>query len=523
MQKRTQAALEAFRLFMKKQLHNITIIGAGINGLVAANYLARAGHQVTLLERKDWVGGACIAETAEVDGIKQDYPLGATVLGLMQDFVWQETGLADRLQAWAPRKPNLAFFPGSDQPARIYHDASQLHRELADKWGEQGDLTAFNNDSDRVVRFLQAGYRAGRPPSVEETIAELGAELTSLWITGSANNLLDHYLTAEQTKIYIAMNVIESGPVSLSEPYSAFIVPMMRSGSVFEGHYGFVRGGIWQITRELGQINQELGVDIVLSCDVQEVDMQTGIVRYENSAGPQTLASDHIVFATDPQTAARLSGDSALVQHTNEERVLGTAGKLSLMFRNPVRWNEGGGDTESDAVFRYFFAVDSIADFETATLAVVDGEDFVPGYFQVYCEGAGMRQQGLDEPFDRLVVFFKNLALGKSGEELAEVEAEVKQIILSHIENPEDCAWSRLLSPRDLQQTFGFPGGNIEHTMLVGGQSYSDRQYSEDAKRRFYQFGDFENASICGSSTYPCGSVTGTPGYMCVSELLRRK
>ena len=134
-----------------------------------------------------------------------------------------------------------------------------------------------------------------------------------------------------------------------------------------------------------------------------------------------------------------------------------------------------------------------------------------------------MRQQGLDEPFDRLVVFFKNLALGKSGEELAEVEAEVKQIILSHIENPEDCAWSRLLSPRDLQQTFGFPGGNIEHTMLVGGQSYSDRQYSEDAKRRFYQFGDFENASICGSSTYPCGSVTGTPGYMCVSELLRRK
>jgi phytoene dehydrogenase-like protein len=249
--------------------------------------------------------------------------------------------------------------------------------------------------------------------------------------------------------------------------------------------------------------------------------MQTGTIRYEISSGMQTLHSDHIVFATDPQTAARLSGDSALVQHTNEERVLGTAGKLSLMFRNPVRWKQGGGDPESDAVFRYFFAVDTMADFESATLAVLDGEDFAPGYFQIYCEGAGMRQQGLNEPFDRLVVFFKNLALGKTGEELAAVEAEVKQIILSHIENPEDCAWSRLLTPRDLQQTFGFPGGNIEHTMLVEGQSYFDRQYSEDAKRRFYQFGEFENASICGSSTYPCGSVTGTPGYMCVSEWLR--
>ena len=506
---------------MTKTPQNITVIGAGINGLVAANYLVRAGHQVTLLERNDRVGGACVSETVEVDGIQQDYPLGATVLGLMQDYVWRETGLADRLRIWAPGHPNLAFFPGTGQPARIYHDRLRLHREFADKWGERGDLTAFHTDEDRVVRFLQAGYRAGQPPSVEDTVTELGADLTALWITGSARTLLDHYLTAERTKLYIAMNVTESGPVSLSEPYSAFIVPMMSSGSVFDGHYGFVRGGIWQVTRELGRINQELGVDLVLSCTVHEVDTKTSTVRYENSSGPHTLHSDHLVLATDPQTAARLSGDSALVQHTNRERVLGTAGKLNLMFRNPVRWKHGSENPESDSVFRYFFAVNTVADFEAATLAVLDGEEFAPGYFQVYCEGAGMRQLGLDEPYDRLTVFFKNLALGKTGEQLAGVEAEVKQIILSFIANPEDCVWTRLLTPRDLQQTFGFPGGNIEHTMLVAGQSYFDRQYADDANRRFYQFGAFENVSICGSSTYPCGSVTGTPGYMCASELLR--
>lgn len=506
---------------MKNTSQNITVIGAGINGLVAANYLVRAGHQVTLLERSDRVGGACVSETVEVDGIQQDYPLGATVLGLMQDYVWRETGLADCLQIWAPGHPNLAFFPGTEQPTRIYHDTSRLHQEFADKWGEQGDLAAFHTDEDRVVRFLQAGYRAGRPPSVEDTVAELGTVLTALWISGSARALMDHYLSAERTKLYIAQNVTESGPVSLSESYSAFIIPMMSSGSVFGGYYGFVRGGIWQVTRELGRINQQLGVDLVMSCTIHEVDTNTGIVRYEDSSGHQTLHTDHMVFATDPQTAARLTGDAALLQHTSGERVLGTAGKLNLMFRNPVRWKQGSEDSESDAVFRYFFAVDTVADFETATLAVVDGEDFAPGYFQVYCEGAAMRHMGLDEPYDRLTVFFKNLALGKSGEELADVEAEVRQIILSHIANPEDCVWSRLLSPLDLQQTFGFPGGNIEHTMLVEGQSYFDRQYADDANRRFYQFGAFKNVSICGSSTYPCGSVAGTPGYMCASELLR--
>ncbi len=38
---------------MTKSPQNISVIGAGINGLVAANYLARAGHRVTLLERSD--------------------------------------------------------------------------------------------------------------------------------------------------------------------------------------------------------------------------------------------------------------------------------------------------------------------------------------------------------------------------------------------------------------------------------------------------------------------------------------
>ena len=506
---------------MTNTSRKITVIGAGINGLVAANYLARAGHQVTLLERSDRVGGACVSETVVVDGIQQDYALGASTLGLMQDFVWRETGLADRLQGWAVSHPDLVFFPGIEQPTRIYDDVSRLQRELADKWGELGDIAAFHADQDRVVRFLRAGYRAGQPPSVEKTIAALGAELTSLWITGSARNLLDHYLTAERTKVHIAMDVNESGPVSLSEPYSAFIIPMMSSGSVFDGYYGYVRGGIWQITRELGRINQELGVDLVLSCTVHEVDTKTGTVRCENAAGRRTLHSDHVVFATDPQTAARLTNDSALIEHTGNERVLGTAGKLNLMFRNPVQWKCGHEDPESNTAFRYYFATDTMAAFEAATLAVVNGEDFVPGYFQVYCEGAAMRHMGLVEPYERLAVFFKNLALGPTGEQLAEVETEVKEIILSDIANPEDCVWSRLLTPRDLQQTFGFPGGNIEHTMLVEGQSYFDRQYADNADRRFYQFGEFENVSICGSSTYPCGSVAGTPGYMCVSELLR--
>jgi phytoene dehydrogenase-like protein len=50
----------------------ILIVGAGINGLVAANYLQRSGCRVSMIERGDRVGGACVSGSATVDGVTQD-------------------------------------------------------------------------------------------------------------------------------------------------------------------------------------------------------------------------------------------------------------------------------------------------------------------------------------------------------------------------------------------------------------------------------------------------------------------
>ena len=297
----------------------------------------------------------------------------------------------------------------------------------------------------------------------------------------------------------------------------------MDSGSIFDGYYGFVRDGIWRVTEELAELNRELGVELRLGSTVHGVDFTKGELEYDRDGVRDTTSFDHLVFATDPLTAARLSGDSALVRSVEQKRFLGTSGKLTLFFREPVRWRDGPDGAAGDTAFRFIFAVDSIAAFEAATLRVIEGAtDYEPGYIQIYCEGAAMRQLRLVEPFDRLTLFFKNMAFDKRGDALRDVEAAVKAQVLARVANPEACVWSRLLAPRDLQQLFLFPGGNLDHTMLVGGQTFADRRFSADPETRFYAFGGWPNVSYCGAGAYPCGSIAGTPGYMCARQLIRQ-
>ena len=318
---------------------DILIVGAGINGLVAANYLQRSGCNVTMIERAERVGGACVSAVATVAGLTQHYALGASVLGLMQDFVFVETGLSSRLQTFVPEHAKFVHFPGDSEPAWIYREPMQLDRELANKWGEKGDVAAFRSDEAKVVRFLQDGYVSVTPPTIADAKGVRGDTLTELWISGSAKSLLDHYFTSERSKMYMAMTVTESGPVSLCDPYSAFTLPLMDSGSVFDGYYGFVKGGIWQITEELGSINAELGVKTHLSSKLVDVDAAKGSVLYEHTGSERKLEFDYLILGTDPLTATRLIGTPEQVKQTEGQRFRGSSGKLNRCSANQCAGN----------------------------------------------------------------------------------------------------------------------------------------------------------------------------------------
>lgn len=500
------------------------VIGGGINGLVAANYLQRNGYAVTLLERKDNTGGACTFETLELNGKSYDYPSAATVLGFMQDFVFEETGLSKNIELRCPEHPAVVWFQSSKEPCFMYSDIEMLKSELRDKWNEQGNVEGFYNDLARVCEFLYEGYRNAHVPTLESARAKLGEETSKLWITGSARKLLDHYFTSDQLKVFWAIEVNESGPVSIDSAYSAFTIPLLGSGTVFDGEWGFVKGGLWKLTEELSRINRELGVQIIESAQVLSVLPEKLEVAYAKNGEQKTISCDRVLFATDPLSAAKLLGDQELIADVSGKTALGSSGKLIMLFDKAIEWQNNTGAKDFDSAFKFIISVNNLDEFERTSQAVSDGgSDFVPGYFELYCEGAGMASLNADRGYDALTVFFKNLSLSKNGAELPEVKAAVENIILSRIENKQDHVASILLTPQDLKEKFFFPEGNIDHIELSEGQTFFARNFSPDPSSNFYQFGRHEQISYCAAGSYPCGSIAGTSAYICVQQLLRTK
>ena len=63
------------------------------------------------------------------------------------------------------------------------------------------------------------------------------------------------------------MTVIESGPASIYDPGTAFTIPLMDSGSVYDGYWGYVKTGIWKITESLTKINYDYYSEVSKSFD----------------------------------------------------------------------------------------------------------------------------------------------------------------------------------------------------------------------------------------------------------------
>jgi len=500
---------------MKK---NVVIVGAGVNGLVAANYLKKHDFNVTVLEKKNYVGGACVKDSTIINGKKIDFAQGATVLGMMPNFIYKETGLYKKIKTFCPENPKLVYFEKDNTPTRIFRDITLLEKELKDKWNEKGDVKAFRNDENKVIEFIQKIYKEGTPPNLDHAVNEIGKDLTKLWIKGSAKNLLDHYFTSEKTKVYMGMTVIESSPTSYNEKGTSFTIPLMDSGSIFGGYWGFVKQGIWKISDELLELNNELGIETILNSEIYDIDTNKGRISYTKNNLDSKIYYDYLLFCTDPLTPTKILNDNS--SHVEKRNYLGSSGKLTMFFKKPVEWKK---EKALETSFRFVFSQDTLDGLnDSGQMALKSQNNYTPGYIQIYPDGAAQRKLNNSENFDKIICFTKNFSFNKQSKDLLCAEQNIIEKISKLISNPEDLVGTKFLTPKDLNKTFFFPEGNIDHIAMDGSQNFSKRTFSSNPKTKFYNYNNYENIYYGGAGIFPCGSVAGTPGFMSSKQIISK-
>ena len=498
---------------MKK---NVVIVGAGVNGLVAANYLKKHDFNVTVLEKKNYVGGACVKDSTIINGKKIDFAQGATVLGMMPNFIYKETGLSRKIKTFCPENPKLVYFENDNTPTRIFRDIKLLEKELKDRWNEKGDVKAFRNDENKVIEFIQKIYKEGTPPNLDQAVNEIGKDLAKLWIKGSAKDLLDHYFTSEKTKVYMGMTVIESSPSSYNEKGTSFTIPLMDSGSIFGGYWGFVKQGIWKISDELLKLNNELGIETILNSEINDIDTNKGKISYTNNNLDYKICYDYLLFCTDPLTPKKILNDNS--SFIEKKNYLGSSGKLTMFFKKPVEWKK---EKALETSFRFVFSQDTLDGLnDSGQMALNSENNYIPGYIQIYPDGAAQRKLNNSENFDKIICFTKNFSFNKQSKDLLYAEQNIIEKISKLISNPEDLVGTKFLTPKDLNKTFFFPEGNIDHIAMDGSQNFDKRTFSSNPNSNFYNYSNYENIYYGGAGIFPCGSIAGTPGYMSSKQII---
>ena len=126
---------------MKQAGRHVIVIGGGHNGLVAACYLAKAGKKVTVLERRDILGGCASTETLW-PGFKISpaaYVISLFLPKIIKDLKLKENGL--RI---LPRDPACFKLTPDGKSFVLGHDAKENYKEIA-RFSEKDQIFAINN------------------------------------------------------------------------------------------------------------------------------------------------------------------------------------------------------------------------------------------------------------------------------------------------------------------------------------------------------------------------------------------
>ena len=519
---------------------DVVIIGGGHNGLACAAYLAKAGLDVLVLEKRGVVGGAAATE--------EPWPgyrvsSASYVVSLMPPQVVRELDLKRFGYEVSIVTPDY-FVPFPDGTAlTLWGDVERDAAAIA-RFNEH-DAAAyveFDRYFDRVARLLKDLLFVVPPnmnlrdlPKWAATAGRFrkwsGRDLheTVRLFTMSAADFLDEWFEDERVKGALATQAIIGAWCGPMTPGSAYVLMHHWIGEV-DGHagaWGWVKGGMGGISAAMARAAEAAGAEVRTDAEVDRVAINaSGQAVGVALADGSLIRAQRVVSCAHPITTylsligeERLPGD--VVRDVKRYRTRSGSVKLNVALSElPVfpSW-DGEGDLHKGLV-----AVSPSVEYlerawDDAKYGRMSEHPYVEVVFPTAHEPQGLAPEG-----KHLMLAFSQygpyeLAEGSWDEggrdeyaaRVLKALGEFAPSLESAVEHLE------VLTPRDIEDRFGLIGGNIMQGELTPDQLFSFRPIPGHGDYRTPVAGMY----LCGSGTHPGGGVMGVPGRNAASVILR--
>jgi phytoene dehydrogenase-like protein len=531
-----------------RRRYDVVIIGGGHNGLVCAAYLAGAGLDVCVLERRDVLGGAAVTEEFH-PGFRNS--TASYTVSLLNPKIIGDLRLAAHGLEIIPR-PLANFLPLPDGEGGGYLklgggiEATQAEVAKFSSRDAQR-LPAYYAMLDRVAGVLR-DLLLVTPPNVGGGIHALldawkvakrfraldlpGQRDVLDLFTKSAGDVLDGWFESAPIKAAFGFDAVVGNFASPYAPGSAYVLLHHVFGEVngLRGQWGHARGGMGAITAAMAR-----------ECAARNVTLRTGapvarvLVKGARAVGVE-LESGEVVDAA--RVVANVNPKLLFERLVAPEH-------LDADFRARIAGYRCGSGT-----FRMNVALSELPDFDVlpgkaAAQHHASGIILAPSlaymeraYFDARTTGwsrapivevviPSVVDDSLAPPGQHVASLFcqhvhPDLPAVAPGRTWDDAREEVADLMIETVNRAApnfraSVLGRRALTPLDLEREFGLVGGDIFHGALSLDQLFSARPVLGHGDYRAPVPGLY----LCGSGTHPGGGVTGVPGHNAAREILR--
>ncbi len=520
---------------------DVVIIGGGHNGLVTAFYLAKAGLKPLVLERRPQVGGAAITEEFHPGfrGPILSHTAGPLRADVVRDMQLEKHGLK-----FTNPEVAVASIAPDGRSLLLYHDSKRAAEEIAKN--SQKDAKGyldFEASIGKIGKVIGQAL-AMTPPNIDKPstgdlwgMLQTGRGIRNLgrkdmyrvlrWGPMAVADLASEFFESELLRGTIAARGIFG---TFLGPWSAgsALVLLIRAAADSHpaGSAQFAQGGAGAITQAMAAAARQAGAEINTGADVAEIRVKDGIATSVILANGDEITARAIISNADPKRTllnlvdpTHLSPD--FVQKVKNYRSMGTVAKVNLALSSlpefPALKTSANGNAlqgriqigyEIDYLERAFdeskYGNFSRAPYLEATIPSLTDPSLAPTgkhVMSIYMQYAPYKLKGADWDAQRA-------ALGETVvRTLSQYAPGLPQLIESH----------QIITPKDLENTYGLTGGHIFHGELALDQFFTMRPLLDWARYRT----PIQNLYMCGNGTHPGSGLTGGSGANAAKEILK--